>query len=289
MVARKRFEVEDQDAAERRVQGSGRDEVAQYLTEMSRTPLLTAEEERRLGEILMDARRRHRHRELEEAEGRLARANLRLVVSIAKRYRNRGLAFLDLIQEGNTGLLKAVVKFDPARGNRFSTFATWWIRQAITRAISDQSRTIRIPGHQYDALVRVRDASTRLYQITGHEPTVEEIARASHLSPAGAKRLLGLLRAPVSLDCCLEEGIDAPPETEAMGRFLREDVEEVLHRLEPREEEVLRRRFGIGREETGTLEDIGRALGLTRERIRQIEAIALRKLQFLTRRMLPDA
>jgi RNA polymerase primary sigma factor len=276
------------------------EEIALYLAEIGRYPLLSGDEERRLGARIALARRRARPDLLAEAERELVRANLRLVVSIAKRYRNRGVAFLDLIQEGNSGLMKAAAKFDPARGTRFSTFATWWIRQSVSRSVAEQSRTVRVPGHAYDAMTRVREVQAKLLRQAGREPSLEEVARASHVSVDEARRTIRLLRAPVSLDRSLEEGEDSPfarvledraagrPEDGAMLLFLREDVRSVLGRLEPRERDVLSRRFGLDREPPGTLEEIGRVMGLTRERVRQIEAVALRRLRILSKTLLPE-
>jgi RNA polymerase primary sigma factor len=277
------------------------EEIHLYLAEIGRFPLLSGDEERRLGARIADARRRARPADLAVAERELVRANLRLVVSIAKRYRNRGVPFLDLIQEGNSGLMKAAAKFDPGRGIRFSTYATWWIRQAVSRSVAEQSRTVRVPGHAFDAMTRVREATARLFRQAGREPSLEEVARASHVSLPEAQRTIRLLRAPVSLDRSLEEGDDSPfarvledrsagrPEDGAMQLFLQEDVALVLARLEPREREVISRRFGLDRGPSGTLEEIGRALGLTRERVRQIEASALHRLRILSKTLLPEA
>jgi RNA polymerase primary sigma factor len=288
------------DAFDGRRRPSG-EEIELYLAEIGRYPLLSGDEERRLGARIALARRRARPDLLAEAERELVRANLRLVVSIAKRYRNRGVAFLDLIQEGNSGLMKAAAKFDPARGTRFSTFATWWIRQSVSRSVAEQSRTVRVPGHAYDAMSRVREVQAQLLRQAGREPSLEEVARASHVSVAEARRTIRLLRSPVSLDRSLEEGDDSPfarvledrtagrPDEGAMLLFLREDVRSVLGRLEPRERDVLSRRFGLDREPPGTLEEIGRVMGLTRERVRQIEAVALRRLRILSKTLLPEA
>ncbi|HXX93290.1 MAG TPA: sigma-70 family RNA polymerase sigma factor, partial [Planctomycetota bacterium] len=244
---------------------SSGEEIQVYLSEIGRYPLLSGDAERQLGARIEKARRRSRQDELAEAERELVRANLRLVVSIAKRYRNRGVAFLDLIQEGNSGLMKAASKFDPSRGTRFSTFATWWIRQAVSRSVAEQSRTVRVPGHAYDAMTRVREVQARLLRQVGREPSLEEVAEASRVSVAEARRTIRLLRAPVSLDRSLEEGEDSPfarvledrssgrPEDDAMRLFLREDLRLVLGRLEPRERDVLSRRFGLDREPPGTL------------------------------------
>ena len=276
------------------------EEVHLYLVEIGRTPLLSGEEERRLGARIARARQRGQKDELAEAERVLVRANLRLVVSIAKRYRNRGVPFLDLIQEGNAGLMKAAAKFDPDRGVRFSTFATWWIRQGVARAVAEQSRTVRVPGHAFDAMSKVREASARIFRQAGREPSLEEVARASHLSIAEASRSIRLLRPSISLDRPLEDADDSAfagaledhssmrPEDDAMRLFLREDVTSVISHLYPREREVVVRRFGLDRRNAGTLEEIGRALRLTRERVRQIEASALCKLRILSRTLLPE-
>ncbi len=234
----------------------------------------------------------HRHHQDYEATKRqLSSGNLRLVVSIAKKYRNRGLSFLDLIQEGNTGLMRAVDKYEYRRGYKFSTYATWWIRQAITRAIADQARTIRIPVHMIDVLSKLKNTSKRLLQELGREPTTEETARAADLSLEETKRVLNIGRQPVSLDRPVGESEDssfgefieddatARPERSASNELLREKIESLLKTLTYREREIIRLRYGLGDGYTYTLEEVGRIFKVTRERVRQIEAKAVRKLQ----------
>ena len=234
----------------------------------------------------------HRHHQDYEATKRqLSSGNLRLVVSIAKKYRNRGLSFLDLIQEGNTGLMRAVDKYEYRRGYKFSTYATWWIRQAITRAIADQARTIRIPVHMIDVLSKLKNTSKRLLQELGREPTTEETARAADLSLDETKRVLNIGRQPVSLDRPVGESEDssfgefieddatARPERSANNELLREKIEGLLKTLTYREREIIRLRYGLGDGYTYTLEEVGRIFKVTRERVRQIEAKAVRKLQ----------
>ena len=263
------------------------DPVRMYLKEIGRVPLLTAEEEIEL------AKRMEAGDEI--AKRRLAEANLRLVVSIAKRYVGRGMLFLDLIQEGNLGLIKAVEKFDFRKGFKFSTYATWWIRQAITRAIADQARTIRIPVHMVETINKLIRINRQLLQELGRDPTPEETARVMEIPEERVREIQKIAQEPVSLatpigeeeDSHLGDFIpdeDAPAPSEAASFILlKEQLEEVLESLTPREEKVLRLRFGLDDGRPRTLEEVGQEFGVTRERIRQIEAKALRKLRHPSR------
>ena len=263
------------------------DPVKAYLKEIGQVPLLSAEEEQTLARAARagdaDARRR------------LSEANLRLVVSVAKRYAGRGLPFLDLIQEGNLGLMKAAEKFEPDRGFKFSTYATWWIRQAITRAIADQGRTIRIPVHLVEHINRVRKTEGELLRKNGREPTAEEIAVRLEMEPDRVRELLQLAQEPVSLETPVGEEEDAHledfiqdeeagiPVDEAGRQLLRRELMSVLKSLTPREERVITLRFGLDDGRPRTLEELGKEFNVTRERIRQIEAKALRKLRHPSR------
>ena len=263
------------------------DPVRMYLKEIGKVPLLSADEEIELAKRM----------ELgdEDAKKRLCEANLRLVVSIAKRYVGRGMLFLDLIQEGNLGLIKAVEKFDSTKGFKFSTYATWWIRQAITRAIADQARTIRIPVHMVETINKVIRVSRQLLQELGHDPSPEEIAKEMNMPVDRVRDILKIAQEPVSLETPIGEeedshlgdfipDDDAPEPAEAASfMLLKEQLVEVLKTLTPREEKVLRLRFGIEDGHTRTLEEVGKEFNVTRERIRQIEAKALRKLRHPSR------
>ena len=263
------------------------DPVKVYLKEIGRVPLLTPEEETALAMRIIDGD--------DAAKKRLSEANLRLVVSIAKRYVGRGMQFLDLIQEGNLGLIKAVEKFDYTKGFKFSTYATWWIRQAITRAIADQARTIRIPVHMVETINKVKKVSSQLLHKNGHEPTAEEIAVELGMPVDRVREIMRVAQEPVSLETPIGEeedshlgdfieDVDAPaPADAASHTLLKEQLDEVLQSLTEREAKVLRLRFGLEDGRPRTLEEVGKEFDVTRERIRQIEAKALRKLRHPSR------
>ena len=263
------------------------DPVKVYLKELGRVPLLSPEEEIDLAMRIADNDA--------EAKKRLAEANLRLVVSIAKRYVGRGMQFLDLIQEGNLGLIKAVDKFDYTKGFKFSTYATWWIRQAITRAIADQARTIRIPVHMVETINKVKKTSSQLLHQNGREATPEEVAKELSMSTDKVREILRVAQEPVSLETPIGEeedshlgdfieDTDAPAPADAASiRLLKEQLSEVLGSLTPREEKVVALRYGLYDGRTHTLEEVGKEFNVTRERIRQIEAKALRKLRHPSR------
>ena len=263
------------------------DPVKVYLKEIGRVPLLSAEEEVELAIRMSEGD--------VAAKKRLSEANLRLVVSIAKRYVGRGMQFLDLIQEGNLGLIKAVEKFDHTKGFKFSTYATWWIRQAITRAIADQARTIRIPVHMVETINKVKKVNSQLLHENGHEPTNEQIAEKLEMPVEKVREIMRVAQEPVSLETPIGEeedshlgdfipDEDAPaPSDVASHTMLKEQLAEVLSTLTPREEKVLRLRFGLEDGRSRTLEEVGKEFNVTRERVRQIEAKALRKLRHPSR------
>ncbi len=264
------------------------DAVRLYLREIGKIPLLTPEEE-------VELAKRVRENNDQSAREKLINANLRLVVSIAKKYIGRGLSFLDLIQEGNLGLMRAVEKFDYRKGYKFSTYATWWIRQAITRAIADQARTIRIPVHMIETINKLVKHSRQLLQELGREPTIEEIAERMGVPPDKIEEIIRTAQEPISLETPVGEEEDsrlgdliedtstvAPADT-ASQHLLSEDIQEILEGLSPREREIIVLRFGLGGERPHTLEEVGKMFNVTRERIRQIEAKALRKLRHPSR------
>ncbi len=262
------------------------DSVRLYLREIGKIPLLTPEEETELAYKILDGDKK--------AKDKMVEANMRLVVSIAKRYGGRGLDFLDLIQEGNTGLLRAVEKFDPDKGFKFSTYATWWIRQAITRAIADQARTIRIPVHMVETINKVLRTTRRLTQELNREPTTEEIAKEMDMDPEKVEYVMKIKQDIASLDASVgRDGDDedsvlgdfvedeerVSPEDSAATQLLKEQIAEILSTLSEREQKIVKLRFGIGGGRPHTLEEVGAEFSVTRERIRQIEAKALSKLR----------
>lgn len=270
------------------------DSVRMWLREIGKTPLLTSEEEVRLAKIIAESD--GKSPEAQEAKEKLIQANLRLVVSIAKRYSGRGMSFPDLIQEGNIGLIRAVEKFDYTKGYKFSTYATWWIRQAITRAIADQGRTIRIPVHMVETINRLVKTSSQLLQELGREPTLEELAKAMDMPVERVSEIIRIAPEPLSLETPIGEEEDShladfiqdqesvSPDDAASQQLLRERIVEVLSELSPRERDVLRMRFGLDDGYPRTLEEVGRHFNVTRERIRQIEAKAIKKLRHAKRR-----
>jgi RNA polymerase primary sigma factor len=285
------------------------DTIGLYLKEVSRVPLLTAEEEVELAQRIergrmareelargnVNARRRHELRRLIEdgwgAREHLITANSRLVISVAKKYMGRGVPFLDLIQEGNIGLIRATKKFDYRRGHKFSTYATWWIRQAVTRAIADQGRTIRVPVHMGDQINKLLRVQHQLTQRLGREPSVEELAEALDVPPKKVENMIQVARRPLSLETPTDDEEDSvlgdfiedddspPPDETATYNLLREHLEEVLNTLPPREVRILQLRYGLLDGQAYTLEEVGRKMGVTRERVRQIEAQALSRLR----------
>lgn len=285
------------------------DTIGLYLKEVSRVPLLTAEEEVELAQRIergrmareelargnVNTRRRHELRRLIEdgwaAREHLITANSRLVISVAKKYMGRGVPFLDLIQEGNIGLIRATKKFDYRRGHKFSTYATWWIRQAVTRAIADQGRTIRVPVHMGDQINKLLRIQHQLTQRLGREPSVDELAEALNVPPKKVENMIQVARRPLSLETPTDEEDDSvlgdfieddeapPPDETATYNLLREHLEEVLNTLPPREVRILQLRYGLLDGQAYTLEEVGRKMGVTRERVRQIEAQALSRLR----------
>ena len=263
------------------------DPVRMYLKDIGKIPLLTPERETYLAEQIALGSK--------EAKDELIEANLRLVVSIAKRHVGKGMYFLDLIQEGNLGLIKAVEKFDYSKGYKFSTYATWWIRQAITRAIADQARTIRIPVHMVETIHKVSRTARQLLQEFGREPTTDEIAECLNITPEKVREIMKIAQDPVSLETPIGEeedshlgdfveDVDSPaPSDSASYSLLREQLCNILHTLTPREEQVIKLRFGLEDGRSRTLEEVGKQFQITRERIRQIEAKALRKLRHPSR------
>ena len=263
------------------------DPVRMYLKEIGKISLLTLDEEMELSKRIVEGD--------EEAKNKLAESNLRLVVSIAKRYVGRGMLFLDLIQEGNIGLMKAVEKFDASKGYKFSTYATWWIRQAITRAIADQARTIRVPVHMVETINRLSRFQRQLTLELNREPTEEELAKKMHLSLDKVREVIKIAQEPVSLETPIGEEDDShlgdfvkdertmSPEEYTVHELLKDEISDVLLTLTEREEQVLRLRFGLDDGSSKTLEEVGQMFGVTRERIRQIEAKALRKLRHPSR------
>ena len=266
---------------------SSDDPVRLYLKEIGKYPLLTTEEEIALAKKIAEGT----PEEQAAAKKKLSEANLRLVVSIAKRYVGRGMQFLDLIQEGNLGLIKAAEKFDYTKGYKFSTYATWWVRQAITRAIADQARTIRIPVHMVETINKLIRVNRQLAQELGRDPTPAEIAKEMGISESKVREIIKIAQEPVSLETPIgeeedshlgdfieDENAPAPAEV-ASNAMMREQLQEVLHTLTPREEKVIRLRFGLEDGQAHTLEEVGKEFNVTRERIRQIEAKALRKIR----------